>query len=392
MPSRNTTESIIQKFEKVHSKKYDYSNVKYINNRINVKIICPIHGMFEQKPQIHLKGCGCRFCGKIKNKQPITFTTEEVIKRFKYVHGDTYDYSKVNYINSSNKLIVICKKHGDFLITRIAHEYYKRGCKKCKQGHYVDKSKIDKKNLMWKNKMNNIWKGKYDFTDSHFSNKRCEVIVKCKLHGFFKSKVSVLNMGRGGCEHCCENKRQAKHTEKHQNTFIQKASIIHKNKYDYSLVNYINNSTKITIICPKHGQFEQVPYTHLSGCGCNFCKTSKGENKILDFLKKYNIQYEPQYFVKINEKNYFFDFYLKAYNIIIEFDGKQHFQPIKLFGGQNGFQKIIHNDNIKNKYCYDNNINLIRIPYYDFNNIDDILIKKLFLGNIYDSHISPTKS
>ena len=73
-----------------------------------------------------------------------------------------------------------------------------------------------------------------------------------------------------------------------------------------------------------------------------------------------------------------FDFYLPNYNICIEYDGEQHFKPIKYFGGQKAFQSQQQKDEIKNKYCQDNKIKLIRISYMDYDNIEKILNKELF--------------
>ena len=162
--------------------------------------------------------------------------------------------------------------------------------------------------------------------------------------------------------------------------FIEKAKIIQgSDKYDYSLVKYINWYSKIEIVCKKHGVFLQSPHLHLQGEGCSSCFSSKGENKIEIFLINNNIKYVKRKIFKdcIYKKELPFDFYLPEYNICIEYDGEQHFKEISVFGGKERYQKQILYDEIKNNYCQNNLIQLIRIPYYNFNKIETILAEKI---------------
>lgn len=123
---KKTTNEIIKEFKAIHNNKYDYSKVKYVNTHTKVKIICPEHGEFEQTPHNHLIW-GCDLCSGTKK-----LTTEEFIKRAKRVHGDFYDYSKVNYKGSFKEVIIICPKHGEFKQIARKHTYSKHGCPKCK--------------------------------------------------------------------------------------------------------------------------------------------------------------------------------------------------------------------------------------------------------------------
>lgn len=100
-------------------------------------------------------------------------------------------------------------------------------------------------------------------------------------------------------------------------------------------------------------------------CGCPRCALSKGEREIYNFLDTKNIKYTHQYKVNINNKNYKFDFYLKDYDIFIEYDGIQHFQPVKYFGGDEQYEIIKKNDDVKNKWISSNKKNLLRISYLD---------------------------
>lgn len=123
-------EQFILKARQVHGWKYDYSKVEYVDNYTKVCIICPEHGEFWQTPYNHLKGCGCKKCKcKITNVKKI-LTTNQFIEKAKQIHGNKYDYSKAQYVLSAVKTCIICPMHGDFLITPNNHLRGK-GCPKC---------------------------------------------------------------------------------------------------------------------------------------------------------------------------------------------------------------------------------------------------------------------
>ena len=151
-----------------------------------------------------------------------------------------------------------------------------------------------------------------------------------------------------GCSECTNKKRST--TKK----FIIESNKIHNNKYDYSLVDYKNNSTKIKIICPVHGEFEQMPYEHKNNkCGCPVCNDSKGEKIIRNYLIENNIKYQTQKTFEgcRYELPLKFDFYLSEYNTCIEFDGEQHYKIVERWGGKISFDKIQLRDKIKDEYC-----------------------------------------
>ena len=117
------------------------------------------------------------------------------------------------------------------------------------------------------------------------------------------------------------------------------------------------------------------PNKHLNSRGCPNCSNSKGALKIKNILDINNIEYfQEMRFNDCRNKNSLpFDFYLPEYKTCIEFDGLQHFESIDYWGGEERLNYIKKNDNIKNEYCKDNNIKLIRVPYYEINNIEDKL-------------------
>ena len=125
-----TKDQFIEKAKYKHGDRYDYSKVIYINSTTKVIIVCDKHGDFEQTPKDHYAG-GCQKCGIIKYSSSKTMTTQQIIEKAKYKHGDKYDYSKTIYCGICEPIIIICKKHGEFLQTPNAHINCGHGCSKC---------------------------------------------------------------------------------------------------------------------------------------------------------------------------------------------------------------------------------------------------------------------
>ena len=131
MSRKLTTEEFIQKALEKHGDKYDYSLVEYVNNNTKVKIICPIHGTFEQLPRSHLNGSICPFCANASRNLKEKNTTEQFIEEARKKHGDKYDYSNVKYMNSYTKVKIICPAHG--LFEQIPRNHLSGACcPKCK--------------------------------------------------------------------------------------------------------------------------------------------------------------------------------------------------------------------------------------------------------------------
>jgi very-short-patch-repair endonuclease len=289
-------------------------------------------------------------------------TTEEFIKRSKLVHGDRYDYSITNYINKRSKVKIICKKHGIFEQTAYCHYYFKQGCSECKVNKQLTTEEFIKRSKL-------VHGDRYDYSLVNYKNAYTKVDIICKKHGIFSIRPS--DHKKCGCSLCSLGYNKNNNISEEE--YIKKAKIIHKNRYNYSKTKYSNSRSKVTIICKIHGDFIQKAESHLRGRGCPNCKKSNGENKIEYYLKNANLNYDKQKSFENckNILNLLFDFYLPDYNICIEYDGIQHFIPIKYFGGIDNYNLRVKLDKIKNEYCKNNNIRLIRISYKE--NIEDKL-------------------
>lgn len=300
---RLTTTDFVSKAITIHGDKYDYSKTVYTTAISNITIICNIHGMFSQRASNHLDGHGCKMCQAESRKD----TLDMFILKSKKLYGNKYSYTKTKYINSCNKIIITCKKHGDFTQRSTDHLAGKEGCSKCNR----------------------------------------QILSSLKLSSTAE--------------------------------FIQKSISIHKNIYSYYNTIYVDSRIPVSIYCKKHGEFKQIPTNHLSGKGCPKCKSPRGETEILKWYRHHNRPVVEQH--SFSDCKYIkplrFDFYDIISNTCIEFDGLQHFKVIKYFGGDSEFNKQIIRDNIKTEYCKTNNIKLLRIPYWDINNINKILTEAL---------------
>jgi hypothetical protein len=294
-------------------------------------------------------------------------TTTEFIHKAKGIHGIRYDYSESIYTMAREKVKIYCVMHGMFEQTPNAH-LRGQGCPSCSG------TKL-KSNEQVVNDFELIHGDVYDYSKTKYINDGTKVIVVCRTHGEFGITPSNHIHNKRGCPECGGSKRKT------QDEVINDFVTVHGYRYDYSQMIYLNDAKKICIVCPIHGEFWQAPSYHKRGSGCPTCVTSKGETLIRNMLMMSNIDFRQQYMFgdcRGKCRPLPFDFYIPSRNICIEFDGLQHFRPVKRFGGEVGFSITKKHDEIKNEYCIINNISLIRIPYYEINNIEPLLGDLIF--------------
>ena len=361
------TKIFIDKARAVHGNKYDYSKVEYVDSKTKVCIICPEHGEFWQVPASHLYGIGCRKCGsdaaKLKNK----LKKDDFISKAKEVHGDKYDYSKVEYINSHTKVCIICPKHGEFWQTPNAH-LCGNGCPVCRYEKTAVKMKAPVEEFI--DKANIVHNGKYDYSKVKYVNSKTKVCIICPVHGAFWQTPSSHLQG-SGCRKCANDKLS---NERIMTTeeWVEKAKKVHGDRYDYSKVEYTGYYNKVTIICKKHGEFQQIAYDHLQGKGCPKCRRSKLEIEIENFLNEKNIEYiygfRPHYLSE-GKSHLSLDFYIPKYNAAIECQGVQHFIDGTFY--DNPSNSNIKRDKIKYDKCKGN----VRLFYFSNIKMDNYFDK-----------------
>lgn len=305
---------------------------------------------------------------------------EYFIEKSKKIHANKYNYDNVNYINNCTKVDLICnicKTKFSQLPTN--HYRGNGGCPKCKIKIVADKKKYTKE--LFIEKCNLIHKNKYDYTDIEYNRIFDKIKILCKKCGEYFVQLANDHLRGAGCTKCFLEKRKLTNEE-----FIEKSIKIHFDKYDYSLINYINTYQKIKIICKKHGEFHQSPTHHLQGSGCPLCNSSKGEIYIKNFLDKNKINYKSQF--RINEcRNKIplpFDFaiFIEDKMKLIEFNGIQHYSINKrskdINKNKKNFENIQLHDKIKKDYCKENNIPLLVIKYDEIDSMENILKDFIF--------------
>ena len=282
-------------------------------------------------------------------------STKEFIKKSVIIHGDEYDYSKTIYKNAKTKVTIICKKHGEFNILPFNH-LKGQGCPICRYIKSANSNKIGLKKFIELAK--EVHGNKYDYSKVKYVNNCTKVCIICPEHGeFWQTPTKHINRGQG-CPHCSGNARKT--TEE----FIFESKNVHKDKYDYSKVEYECNNKPVCIICPKHGEFWQRPKDHLGGQGCPHCKQSKIEEEIFNFLTENNINFKTQYkYDSDNQKNSL-DFFITNKNIAIECQGEQHFRPVDFANNgiewsNESFEKNLLRDKHKYDLCYEKGIKLL---------------------------------
>jgi hypothetical protein len=188
-------------------------------------------------------------------------TTEEFIEKARLVHGDKYDYSKVMYLHSITKVIITCPHHGDFEQIPANHLHGK-GCRGCGNRSKTSDSET------FEYDARSVHGTKYDYIKVVYKNSYTKVIITCPQHGDFEQLPSNHLQG-GGCRDCAISSKTSD-----SEAFKDSARSVHGDKYDYSKVGYKRSKTNVIITCPLHGDFEQLPNSHLNGHGCTNCGTT----------------------------------------------------------------------------------------------------------------------
>ncbi len=359
-----TTEKFIEMGKKVHGDKFDYSEAVYINNKTGVKLTCFRGHKIEVSYSSHVnKKSDCRHC--VKEDMSVRIrkeANENFYKRANQIHSNKYNYEKVNYVDSHTKITIICNKGHEFEQQPTSH-LAGQGCKYCneialKEGKPLTNIVVPRITNKW-TKEKFIEKGKeihgneYDYSLVNFISIKKPVVLRCNRNHIFE-QIPELHLKGNNCRQCAVNNYS-------NEEFIVKSKEIFGDTFDYSKCNYINAITKITLICKeKKHEFEVCPTKHYSTLGCPLCnKTTEG--KMEKELRQKYPNLKLQFFIKnINMiKTYPFDFLIKKHNIIVELDGKQHFERVEFFQQTVEERQLV--DFIKMYWAFKEGFTVIRV-------------------------------
>jgi len=361
------TKEFIDKAKKIHGEKYNYDITEYINISTKIKIYCNrCDEIFMQTPHGHLQGYGCRKCGWIDGHNKIRSTSEEFISKAIKIHNNKFNYDLVRYKNSLSKVNIKCNQCKIIFLQSPNDHLNGYGCKNCAD----EKLRSNTEEFILKAKYIHGDNFNYDLVE--YLKSSYAVKIKCnKCNEFFlQSPATHLKMKKTACYNCSKISTEE---------WVYRAKKIHKQKYDYEETYYKNNKGIVKIKCNKCNIFfHQRADHHLRGYGCSKCNESKGEIRVAEYLLENDISFYPQKtFKTLRYKNPLkFDFYIPEINGLVEYDGHGHYIPC--FGStpedkQKNLEDCKRRDKIKNEWAKANNIPLLRIPYWDFDRIEELI-------------------
>jgi hypothetical protein len=289
---------------------------------------------------------------------PHSIPKDEALKRFTEAHGDLYEYDWDTYRIYSEKMSIICRKHGEFQQSARSHGSG-RGCRVCVFGQEPEnlgKGKIPFDIML--DRFREVWGSEYEYVESSYVDTQQPFTIICENHGEF-NKAPFNHLNGQGCPTC---------RLVDVNDLLVKFKAVFGERYEYDIDSYINTTHFMTMICKTHGPFFKKPHHHIQGQGCPNCSLSKGMQDIMTYLNLSLFDYKLEcWFDDLRGdagRVFRFDIYIGSLRLIIEFDGKQHFQIVEWWGGARGYEKLVDSDKRKEKYLLDNKYNLIRIPFW----------------------------
>lgn len=419
-------DKFVTKARDIHGEKYDYSLVDYQGSDVKVEIICPIHGLFLQTPHMHLQGQECPVCGRIKSDENRKKGLAVFLEQARAVHGDKYDYSRVDLIRRDWKVCIVCPEHGEFWQSPGNHVLQRQGCPLCARKTVANK--ITKDTEWFLDKVHKIHGDRYDYSETEYVSARDKVCVICHEkddggfeHGRFWLTPHAHLTHSGGCPKCghpshtlkwwleearkvhgdrydysqvkyVNNKTLMKIICPDHGEFLQRPMLhlsgsicpkcngfgysreeileqfkqVHGDRYDYSKVEYVSKNTQVCIICKEHGEFWQRPSGHLRGQGCPICNQSHMENEMMQFLDRKGAHFIRQktFDWLVYKSHMYLDFFLPDYGVAIECQGGQHFVADPFMGGDEGLELIQARDRKKEALCQEHGINVLYYSDY----------------------------
>lgn len=348
---------------------FEYPCLPEVVKRSVIGIVCKIHGKVEMVARDHLRTkYGCPRCaGELKKVSPEVSNQrwlEAAIGKF----SGKFDYSNVVIGPSrKSKVRIACPTHGPFQSSLRSHFFSMAGCPRC--GEELNLQNRTKYSTLEDVTIaaREVHGDKYQYC--YFNSETKQVSFTCKEHGTSSQDIFTHLRGRG-CWECGVVKRTITATE-----FTKRAHSVHPNGYSYELSELKTVNDKITIHHECGRSYRGRVSNHLSGQGCFSCKSSLGESKIRKFLEINRIDYSEQF--KVEDSTYRFDFYLPELEVLVEYDGEQHFRPVEFFGGIDAFQRTRERDEEKNFLAKIKGFKLIRISYRNFDDLEVFLSRAI---------------
>lgn len=370
MPKKKTHEEYVTEVNEVNP------NIEVVGaySGANTKILhrCNIDSYeWYATPHNILNGKGCPQCGIRSRTEKRSKTHDEYVLELSIKNPNIEVIGK--YSGALTKIQHRCLTHDVYWYTTPSRALQGVGCEMC-HSEKISASKYKTHeqyvNEVSKINPNIVVIGKY-------IEARVQILHKCTLHNV-EWLAYPDNILRGcGCPKCGGEKIGDRLRKTHEQ-YVEDLKSVNRDVVPIEM--YVDSFTPILHRCLVDGnEWYAKPVNILSGCGCPQCNGSHGERFIKLWLDDHDVKYGQQKTFDdcVDKKPLPFDFYLPQYNCCIEYDGEQHYKPVDYFGGEEYFKYVVKHDNIKTNYCKDNNIKLLRIPYYA--NIEKELNNFLFI-------------
>jgi len=303
---------------------YDYSQFEYNGATTPSTVICKRHGPFTTKPTYLVNGNGCPHCGQEKVRA-LGVSRRAGVEKFavkaRYQHGELYDYSRVQYVNNKVPVEILCRTHGSFW-QKPNHHLSGRGCPECANDGKRAKNKLlsdlTKEGLLGRLQVaNSLWQ--YDIAS--FSGMAKALSCLCPVHGAFSATPNNL-LQNSGCIACGHAKHAARMVQRRLTTeeWVASALRVHADTYDYSEAVYVDNATRVAVICRKHGVFHTTNDHIYQATGCPRCalQLSKQEDRIAALLRVFaEVRQRDRALLRPRE----LDVYLPTHKLAIEYCG-----------------------------------------------------------------------
>jgi len=298
------------------------------------------------------------------------YKTEEFIKKAEIVHDHYYSYNNAVYIKNDVPILITCPKHGEFKQLPKTH-LRGRGCTQCNGGIRITTDQFIQSAKY-------AHDDRYDYTNTIYINQKTKLNIICPIHGNNLIMPNSHLVGVG-CTECAKIRRAKIRVENSKLCFEETAIIKHGNKYDYSNVSYKNAKQKVKILCPQHGEFLQTPNDHLRGYGCPTCGSkARSEidlrNGISNYFSDATILFNQRIVPsRISKTKLEIDIWIPDFKIAVEYNGIQHYTYNNFFhrGQIELFEQQQAYDNEKKLWADKNNVKLIVIPYWQYNQVMD---------------------
>jgi len=299
-------------------------------------------------------------------------------------HAGRFDYSEVVYIDANTPVQIICTEHEPFHAKPKSHLYAQSGnCPRCYQetrGHSWkrtgERQRLSREEFVRRARARHG--SAYCCDDVQYVNFASKIVLTCPLHGPFLMAPEKHLAGQG-CKRCAHGRLSQRRRLRIWALMARISEVHGLGHYDYDLRGYVNFHSHIRVRCARHGWFEQEIGAHLSGHACAMCCCSRGERRVRQVLNELDFEFcEQARFPECRDRGQLaFDFYIPGLRVLIEYDGKQHFQRSELWGGHHVLALTQRHDAIKDEFAVTHGYRLIRIPYWEFDRIETILREQL---------------